>query len=237
MKQCRHLAGLVFLIILAGCNFEEDEPGSLLIFTRDFDFNESDHDWKPGFADFPAGPADSTLFELQFAYTDQRSESKLSKRSLMLSGNNLNEDLFMYVKKKIHGLRPDTEYTITFSVELASSVHPALFPASTGSVYLKAGATAVEPRSVIERDHFVMNIDKGSQATSGADMISLGNIRSPQSPSGYSLISRSNTMANSRYVARSSSNGELWVIVGTDSGMRGTTAVFYSRITVVFSTS
>lgn len=237
MKLCSYVSGLFFLTALAACNLDEDESGSLLIYTHDFDFNESDHNWKPGFADFPAGPEDSTLFELQYAYTDQPSESKLSKKSLMLSGNNLNEDLFMYVKKKVQGLSPATEYTITFNVELASNLHPTLYPATSGSVCLKAGATPVEPRSVIDANYFVMNIDKGNQTNSGEDMISLGDIRTPQSTSGYALISRNNTMANSRYVARSSSNGELWLIVGTDSDMTGIATVFYSRITVVFSAS
>ena len=237
MKLCHYITGLVVLVVLAACSFEEEDSGSLLISTHDFDFNESDHSWKPGFADFPAGSEDSALFELEFAYTDQPSESKLSKKSLMLSGNNLNEDLFMYVKRKIHGLRPGTEYTVTFNVELASNFNASLDPATTGSVCLKAGATPVEPRSVIDANYFVMNIDKGNRANSGEDMISLGDIRTPQSSSGYALISRNNTMANSRYVSRSSSTGELWLIVGTDSDMTGTTTVFYSRITVVLSAS
>ena len=44
-------------------------------------------------------------------------------------------------------------------------------------------------------------------------------------------------MANNRYVAKTNSDGELWLIVGTDATVEGTAKVFYTRITVVFSAS
>ena len=208
----------------------------MLIFTRDYDFSEGEQEWKHGFADYPAGPDDSALFELKYAYTDPPTESKLTKRSVMLSGNNLNQDLFMYLKRRITRLKPDTDYTITFKVELGSNLN--FDPDnSTGSVYLKAGATPSEPKSVMASGNYVMNIDKGDQHTSGGNMISLGDVRTPASSAGYTLITRNNTMANSRYVIRTNSNGELWLIVGTDSSLEGTTSIFYSRITVVFSAS
>jgi hypothetical protein len=91
----------------------------------------------------------------------------------MLSGYNLSKDLFMYVKKRITGLRPNTDYTITFQVELASDLNTASSGGS-GSVSLKAGATQSEPKSVIEAGYYVMNIDKGNEASAGEDMMSLG---------------------------------------------------------------
>ena len=56
--------GLLFIwfAIFSSCGLEDDKEAALRIFTRDFDFNVSEHDWKAGFADYPADPADSTLF-------------------------------------------------------------------------------------------------------------------------------------------------------------------------------
>lgn len=225
---------LLFSALFSGCEDDAGKP-ALLIFTKDFDFNAENYEWSAGFADFPSNPADSTEFELKSAYTEPI-ESKLGKRSVMLSGKNVNKDLFMYIKKKVDDLKPDTDYTLTFNVELTSDRN-GIQPAANASVLLKAGATQAEPKSVIEAGKYVMNIDKGNQASSGDDMISLGDIISTGTGAAYSLISRSNTMANSRYVARTNSNGELWLIVGTDSSLEGPAKVFYTRIQVVFSAS
>jgi len=231
MKLCRIRVFIIALIVLTGCK-DEDQP-ELSIFTSDFDFNAGQHDWAPGFADYPANTKDSAAFELQFAYSEPI-KSKLSKRSVMLSGKNINRDLFMYIKRKITGLKPSTDYTLTFNVEVTSDLQ-SVMQAYGGSVLLKAGATNTEPKSVIERDQYVMNIDKGDQTSAGEDMILLGDLFSEGA--AYSLVTLSNTVANSRYVARTNSNGELWLIVGTDSTIAGTTKVFYTRIKVLFSVS
>ncbi len=227
----------VFLLVFYACGLDENDKAPFLIFSRTYDFNESEHGWIHGFADYPAGPDDSTLYELKYSYTDQPTDPK---KSIMLSGKNLNEDLFMYLKKQVAGLKPNTEYTITFSIELASDLHADLIGVSSSAngVYLKAGASHLEPKSVIEAGYYVMNIDKGNQSIeSGEDMTSLGEIVTPQNSTGYAIITKNNTKANSRYVAKSDTNGELWLIIGTDSGFGGTNAFYYTKVNVVFSAS
>ena len=235
MKLCSKTCWLIFIVIFSACAPNESDQEPLLIFSENFDFSESEHEWIHGFADYPAGPDDSILFDLRYAYTDQPLDSKLTKRSIMLSGNNLNKDLFMYLKRKVDRLKPNTDYTVTFTIELASDLK-ATVPGN-GSVYLKAGATNTEPKSVIDNGYYVMNIDKGDQGVSGEDMVSLGDIATPATATGYTLISRNNTMANSRYIAKTNSLGELWLIIGTDSSLEGTTTVFYTRVNIVFSAS
>ena len=155
----------------------------------------------------------------------------------MLSGKNLNEDLFMYLKKQITGLKPNTEYTITFNIEISSDLNSEVIAesGSSESVYLKAGASQLEPKTLVASGYYIMNIDKGNQSIPGADMTTLGEVIIPLNSTGYTIINRSNTMANSRYKAQSNADGELWLIMGTDSGFQGTTRLYYTKVNVYFS--
>lgn len=104
----------------------------------------------------------------------KRGREFLSKRSVMLSGN-INRDLFMYLKKKVDNLRPGTDYKLTFNVELATDLDEAS-GSSDGPVYLMAGASHREPKSLIENGNYVMNIDKGNAGTPGENMIVLADL-------------------------------------------------------------
>lgn len=235
MKLCKSVHALIFLTVFLACSAEDSDPNAFLISSKDFDFTQGSQGWTAGFADFPSNPEDSALFQLESDYTDEVPESLLTKKSFMLSGTNVNKDLFMFLKTKVSELKPETEYTITFTVELASNLTTDL--ADAGSVFLKAGATAVEPESLDIGGNYVLSIDKGDDGVAGEDVITLGDIATPANVTGYALITRNNTMANSRYVAKTDADGNLWLIVGTDSNLEGSTKVFYTRINVVFSAS
>jgi hypothetical protein len=235
MKVRYSLISLAFLMLAARCSFDEPEK-SIHIFPYTFNFSESDYGWSHGFADYPAGPDDSVFFELKHAYTQKPG----GDNAIMLSGNNHSDDLFMYIKKKLTGLEPSTDFTLTFDVELASDAPRAT--SGTGSspgenVFLKVGATGIEPKSVIEKGNFVMNIDKGIQRQDGEDMIFIGDVATDESASGFVIISRSNSSNAYRtpLVVRSNSKGEIWLIVGTDSAFEGTTTLFYTKINVILS--
>jgi hypothetical protein len=242
MKVCsRFFLGLA-VVFVSACSMDAD-PEGLLISSYNFDFNESDFDWQYGFSDYPPGANDSGFYELQFAYAEEVSAT-VPKKALMISGNNHSDDLFMYVKKRIDGLAPNTDYTVTFQVEFASDAEMGSVGVggSPGeSVFLKAGATDSEPKSVVEGDRVVMNIDKGNQAEDGEDMIVIGNIAVPENSDGFVVAVRSNgptssnSFADKPFVARTNSMGQLWLIVGTDSGFEGVTTLYYTKISAVFS--
>jgi hypothetical protein len=219
-------------MLLSACQMQDSKDAPLLIFSAVYDFNDGEQGWTHGFADYPV-VHDSTLYALKYDYVDEPSGTA---KSVKLSSNNVNGDVFMYLKKQISGLTPNTEYTITFSIELG-------LDADVGgvtdyeSVYLKAGATHLEPKTVIESGYYAMNIDKGNHAFGGEDMTTLGGILTAENSSGYSIIKRNNTMTNSRYVTRSNANGDLWLIIGTDSGFAGITTLYYTKVNVVFSAS
>ncbi len=151
----------------------------------------------------------------------------------MLSGTNMSDDLFMFLKKKVSGLKANATYNITFTVEFASNIPDGLagIGGSPGeSVYIKAGATKTEPETVEdEMSYYRMNIDKGNQSQGGEDMVVLGDFSNDTDQEVYTL----KTVANDDpMTVTANSNGELWIIVGTDSGFEGSTTIFYNLIGV-----
>src|SRR5262245_14846992 len=108
-----------FLLIAAGCGLDSDQDPLKQVYISSFsyDFSEGENEWQHGFSDFP--PKDSALFELKYAHT-YRPSNLGDGKALMLSGNNHNGDLFMFIKRRISGLKPDTDFTLTFKVEFAS---------------------------------------------------------------------------------------------------------------------
>ncbi len=235
---CRNISSFL-LIVLSSCSFSDDNP-SISVFTASFDFSKSQDGWEGDFADLPANHEDSAFYELKFAYTDLPSNLG-AKKSIMMSGNNHSDDLFMFIKRKIAGLIPNTNYTLVFEIELASdapggSVGVGGSPGD--SVYLKAGASSVEPAKVVQSNQYVLNLDKGNQSTSGSNVIVLGDIATPSGGHGFKLISRTNASYSAQpFIAQTNSAGEIWLLVGTDSAFEGTTTVYYTKMNIVFSTA
>ena len=231
------------LIFLFSCSLSDEEAPSISVFSASFDFDQSPDGWEADFADLPSYLDDTSFYELRFEHTDLPSNLG-ARKSLMLSGNNHSDDLFMFLKRRITGLIPNTSYNLVFEVELASNAPENSVGAggSPGnSVFLKAGASEIEPKKIVESDRYVLNIDKGNQSTSGYNAIVLGDISVPAASTDYVLISRSNASSShsdhQRFFAQSNGDGEIWLIVGTDSGFEGVTTVYYTKINVVFSAS
>jgi hypothetical protein len=232
MKAMSRLPFFAVLIVLLSCQDAADDAG-ITIFPQNYDFSVDQQGWQHGFAEYPASPKDSASYELRYAYTPEPAGSK----TVMLSGHNRNNQLFMYLKRKLDGLAPNTTYTLTFNVSLfsnATEVNTGAV-ASGENVLLKAGASPVEPKSVIDKDkdRYIMNIDKGDQGESGDNMTIIGNILSP---STTTQITRTNsTYVDSPFRVKSNSKGEIWLIVGTDSGATGISTLYYSKINVTLS--
>ena len=104
-------------------------------------------------------------------------------KGLYLSGINRSDDLFMFVRTPLAGLRPDTYYAATFSVLIESITPPGLVGvggAPGESVFIKAGASTVKPRKVTRDGSFyVLNVDKGNQSSEGDNAVVIGDLANP----------------------------------------------------------
>lgn len=217
--------------MLAGCQREkEEDPGPAQTIT--YTFEESTEGWTGGFTDYPVGWEEERL-EFIFEHAALPAEVNQDGKALKISGRNLSDDLFLFVKKEISGLEPNHTYLLSVQVELASQ-YPEQSVGIGGSpgasVYVKAGGSSLEPRSVANGDNYRLNLDKGNQSQGGEDLVVIGTVGIPGSEFTYRLIGRDNLQQPVR--VKSDAAGRLWVIIGTDSGFEGTTTLYYNTIAV-----
>ena len=235
--MCSRMIVFVCMMLLCSCSLSDDDKG-ISVFSVSFDFSESADGWTADFADLPANAEDSIFYELKHGYTNLPANLGMRK-AIMLSGNNHSDDLFMFIKRKVTGLNPNTSYTLVFEVELASNAPKGTVGAggSPGeSVYLKAGASEIEPVKNLQGDRYVLNIDKGNQSEAGSNATVLGDIATPLTVAEYTLITRNNASPSAEpLIAQSNNAGEIWLMIGTDSGFEGTTTVYYTNVKVLFS--
>ena len=198
-----------------------------------FDFTSNAEGWSGDFADYPIGQ--ETFYELAVGHDSLPSPLDLTDGALMQTGNNHSDDLFMFVKKKLTGLSPNQLYKLSFTLEIATdaaegSVGVGGSPAN--SVYIKVGASQVEPQKEVgSDDHYRMNIDKSNQSQSGQDMVVIGDFSNGTDKFEYKLVQLKN---DTPFEVETDSQGEVWVVVGTDSGFEATTTIYYNSIAVKF---
>lgn len=220
-------------LLLSGCagNPLTDKPDAAYDYVYYFEEAESG-EWEPHFADLPAG--DENKYELSFGPAALPKETGLNKESYALSGYNSSGDLSMFVSRKLDGLQANTLYALQFNVEVASNAPRNSFGVggSPGaSVYLKAGAIAYPParKSRLRNGtpYWQVNFDKGNQAENGSDMQLLGHIGTDRSDFTYALIERS---SQEPLMVTSNAAGELWLLLGFDSGFQGKTNLYLTRL-------
>jgi len=217
------------LSIVVGCK-ESDVPLVNMI-EHEYAFVNGMEGWQGGFSDLPTEDQDS--YELNYGHRPLPEETGIQANGLYVQGHNRSDDLFMFFKREINGLKPNTSYRVVFDIELASKYPEESFGigGSPGaSVYLKVGAVNYEPAPVVEDKFLTMNIGKGNQSVDGENMFNVGTIAIPGEDFLYKLINRNNKERPLELI--SSNEGTVWVIIGTDSGFEGLTELYYNRILV-----
>jgi hypothetical protein len=156
--------------------------------------------------------------------------SPLSGSGFLVTGNNLSDDLFLFIKGRITGLRPNRQYAVTFSVTFATQA----LAIGGDSMYVKAGAADIEPsRQVLTVNgvpYFVMNVDKGSAGRGGTSALLLGDVVKPtQNDTSYEMKTLASTEP---LIASTDSSGRLWLFTGVDSAFEITTILYYTQVRV-----
>lgn len=194
-------------------------------------FNAEAEGWSGDFADYPAGEEEA--YALYFGYDSLPQPLDSNQGALKLSGVNHNNNLFMFVKKRITDLEPNAVYYATFTVEFATNEPGNELNATLvqgGKIFIGAGATSVEPEKVADENNFYgMNIGKCNENQDGEDMIVLGSIINDSDEPIYTL----KTITNEKpFHCLTNEQGELWIIIAVDSGVEAATELYYNKIQV-----
>ena len=221
----------------------EPEPSTPATVNMEFDFYEGAMDWEAGFAEYAPDMEDA--MQLEADIRPLPSELGTEGTGYYLQGMNASDDLFMFLKHELgtlNGIIPNEEYQVKYSIVFASNAPSGavgIGGAPGESVYLKAGASETEPQVYLDADtnHYLMNVDKGSGNSAGGPAASpIGHIANGipaeeidmQNPP-YIYMERQHTH---EYNVTSNSDGEIWLLVGTDSGFEGLTGIYYQSIAV-----
>ncbi|MCP4726882.1 MAG: hypothetical protein GY863_17715 [bacterium] len=225
---------IIALLLCCGlfCLFSCSDTSDIDSFSYGYSFASTEN-WIVGFADYPVSDGES--YELTSEDTILPATAGNNLPALMISGNNQNGDLFMYAKKRLTGLKPQTAYELRFLLQFATNVSND--SEDTGGspgadVYVKAGASFAEPMVYDDEGVYRINILKGDQSSGGAEAVVLGTFgdSNSQDDSDYRLKSLDN---DSNPLTITTDNlGTLWFVVGTDSGYEGTTTIYYHSLAV-----
>ena len=198
--------------------------------------------WTADFADYPLA-TDNGIYELDARIRLMpRKLTRLPQRGFYIQGHNRSDDLFMFLKRRIGAadrIVANQTYRIDYVVTLASNAASGCFGAGGApgeSVFLKVGASPFEPRAVLQSNGVLrMNVDIGNQSQSGAAASVAGNIANGvECDSAFPILPFVFIERSHRHPTNvtANANGELWLIVGTDSGFEGLTRLYYKSIKV-----
>jgi hypothetical protein len=225
---------LPLILILFSCNNDDDNNNPFPeIIELTYDFQNNSQSWEGDFADYPVGQ--EGFYELGYEFSNLPAPLNTNSGALKQSGNNHSDDLFMFIRRQINGLEPNTDYKVSYEIEFASNVadgQSGVGGSPGEGVAIKAGATKIKPEKIVGDLGYVayiMNIDKGNQSIGGSDMIVIGDFSNDTNQNEYTL---KNLVANDILTISTNSSGEIWLVIGTDSGFEATTTIYYNLIEV-----
>lgn len=219
----------VWLIFLASCHQGQDSaPWQQRYF---FDFSAASDAWTPVFADYPVGQ--DAFHELAFAWSEL--PAPLQELSgVYLSGHNHSDDLLMMIKTALPPVKANTFYRLSLSMEIATNAGKnciGIGGAPGESVYIKAGASPLEPTRLEQNGTWRTSIDLGQQANPGAYSAVLGDAASTQTDCNntqYELKTLT-LPPESAFQLQTDDTGIVWLYFLSDSGFEGKTTLYFTR--------
>lgn len=197
-----------------------------------YNFSAGAEEWTADFADYPNEPGVELAYAFEFFPTGLPFPLDEKDGAIKQSGINRSDDLFMFIKRKIPGLEPGRKYSVDIMVDIATNAASNMVGvggAPGEGVAIKTGVVSFEPKKLLNtaENYFRMNLDKSNQQNSGADMKVIGNFANGTGNNEYRL---KQLKTITPLMVQANTLGEIWLILGTDSGFEGKTSIYYNSI-------
>ena len=231
MKHWILFSALSLAAFMSACN---DDDSLDPVFISDSPFETGTDGWVAEFADY-ATTTDSLTLQMLAVRSRLPMGLDTSKYAYLVQASNGSDDMFMYLKKKLTGFNANQAYNISFEVTIGTNYPEEGIGAGGapgGSMFLKAGASGIQPARKLVNEFYHFNLDKGAQSEEGVDAVIIGDATNGTSQNSFKLVRKSTTKP---FVAKANEKGEIWLFVGVDSGYEGINTVYYDRITASIS--
>jgi len=225
-------------LAVAGCDVLPD--GAVKI---SFDFDAGTNGWRSDVSDYPEGSLDTLEFEA--GARDLPSELG-DGRGYYLKTMNRADDAFMFLTRRLtaaDGISPGESYQLTYVLRVGSNLPSgcAGIGGAPESSYFKAGAATIEPAPLLDdaQQYVGLTVDKGNQSTGGpaASLVGGdGDVTNGDTTCGDDVpyVALDFTHTHTTDVV-ADNTGNLWLLVGTDSGYEGLTALYFLSIEVTLT--
>lgn len=228
MRKVSFIWVIVISIVITGCSKKDDAT------EFNYTFAAGTENWQNLFSDYPVGG--ENFYELEFTNAFLPPPLDQNIKSLKISGNNHSDDLFSAIFHKFENLQRNKTYSITFDIDFASNApKKGVGVGGDPNLFIGVGGINYLPKNNIDnlnfyRPNFISKIQSGQ---SNEVFQIIGNIGvSTTIPTPYTIVNRNN-IGNPIFV-ESNSEGQIWLMIATDSGFEATTSLYYKSINIKF---
>jgi hypothetical protein len=224
MKNILFLSILSLFFLTTACEKEDLQP---TLETLSFNFDKGYQGWTVGFSDY-SDDHEGLDLKHEIASLPEPLDGG-GKKGLLISSHNRPDDIFMFLARKVDGLKPNSTYHLSMDIQFASDAPESAFGIGGApglSVHMKAGGSHIEPKVTETNGRHVFNLSKGDQGEGGTELKVIGDVSNGKDEFVYNSIRRT----ASDLEVKTNAQGECWVVVGTDSGYEGITALYYQQV-------
>jgi hypothetical protein len=222
---------LVLILVFASSVLAQNNPIEI-----NYDFHQGDLGWTADFAEYSQSGAASYQLFAGIRYMP-RKLTRTAQRGFYIQGNNNSAALAMYLKRRLgaaEGIVAGRSYQIQFVINFASNAPTGCVgvgsPPGEG-VRLLAGASAIEPMSVLQNGGWTINLGRDIYLPKGPWIA--GDIANGvDCEIAFPYLSFVLVQRQHQFSATANANGELWLLVGTSSGFEAMTRLYYKNIQV-----
>lgn len=213
-----------------------EEPSAV---TLSWDFGDGEQGWEAGYAEYSAGMEDT--IEFSAGIEELPDELERDGTGWFFSAHNSSDNLFMFLKRPVEaadGLVANQAYELHYEIEFASNSPTNCVGAGGApgeSVWVKVGGAQVEPEVELKDDFIDINVDIGAQSNGGQAATVAGDVANgvpceEAEPDGdYVALEH---IHSHDFPVETDDEGQLWLLVGTDSGFEGLNTLYYLEIEV-----